>query len=502
MGCEGLLAEPWAIKSEEMVQDFQYPHSNEWEGTIRRDPERWTSDMWAETYGFRKEGRMRAGRTGTWIDGKFKTTINPKDGHAVSDCIDPRERRVLEFVIPILYPEKPGRVTKEIGNTIFGALSGEYKVSWMQVIHELMDKLVSMLGKRKPTPVSPYLFHLYYKFECIRKEEVQKMEVARECLEMGFAPEDEPEEEQDESDRASLSPNTRRQSSPSLGMRMKTTIRSPKGKSPVRDLSCLDATDDPFQRVQDDFYHVQSRYNKMEIVIRNATKLLGDCKAGNLNKEIRKLKEESGSGLKANNEHLKLRITELQGIIKSQGAEVERLRARNADLGKIREALALPGHVLNRAQLFDEDIKREGHLSGQKILTILVKYGHKMEATLEEMRKLLPRPVEAKPSQPLNQAVTPPPRQSETPIPTYEELKDKVEAFTQATEAILLKHHSPMKSRIVTTPGVSLARGKGAESGMAAASSKPTSEKGSNRKKQQEVTPEARKPVELSESET
>ena len=45
----------------------------------------------------------------------------------MSDCVDLRERRVLEFVVPILYPEKPGRVTKEIGNTIFGALAREYK---------------------------------------------------------------------------------------------------------------------------------------------------------------------------------------------------------------------------------------------------------------------------------------------------------------------------------------------------------------------------------------
>ena len=73
---------------------------------------------------------MHVGRTKTWIDGKFKTSINPKDGHAVSDCIDPRKRRVLEFVVPILYSKKLGRVTKEIGNMIFGVLSGEYKVSW------------------------------------------------------------------------------------------------------------------------------------------------------------------------------------------------------------------------------------------------------------------------------------------------------------------------------------------------------------------------------------
>lgn len=91
MGCGGLILELWAIKSEAMVQEFQAPRSNEWLKTIRRDPEHWTPNLWAEVYGFRKEGRMRVGRTETWIDGKFDAEINPKDGHAVSDCIDPRK---------------------------------------------------------------------------------------------------------------------------------------------------------------------------------------------------------------------------------------------------------------------------------------------------------------------------------------------------------------------------------------------------------------------------
>ena len=115
---------------------------------------------------------MRAQRTNIWINGKFDSSINPKDGYAMSDCVNPRERRVLEFVVPIMYPEKPGRVTKEIGNTIFGALSGEYKVTWGQILNKVVDKLVSVLGKGKPTPISPYLFHLYSKFECLREEEI------------------------------------------------------------------------------------------------------------------------------------------------------------------------------------------------------------------------------------------------------------------------------------------------------------------------------------------
>ena len=39
MGCEGLLMQPWALKSEEMAQEFLQERSNKWEGTIRRDLE-------------------------------------------------------------------------------------------------------------------------------------------------------------------------------------------------------------------------------------------------------------------------------------------------------------------------------------------------------------------------------------------------------------------------------------------------------------------------------
>ena len=53
------------------------------------------------------------------------------------------------------------------------------------------------------------------------------------------------------------------------------------------------------------------RYQKMELVLKGATKLLGDCKTGNIFKEIRKLKEEDNSELKTHNTHVKLRIGNL-----------------------------------------------------------------------------------------------------------------------------------------------------------------------------------------------
>ena len=69
-------------------------------------------------------------RMDKFVEAKFSTQINPKDGYIVVDCVDPRERKVLEFIVPILYLEKPIWITVTVANTIFGALSGVRKVSW------------------------------------------------------------------------------------------------------------------------------------------------------------------------------------------------------------------------------------------------------------------------------------------------------------------------------------------------------------------------------------
>ena len=41
---------------------------------------------------------------------------------------------MLKFLISIVYPEKPTRVTITLDNTIFGALSQEHLVDWKELI--------------------------------------------------------------------------------------------------------------------------------------------------------------------------------------------------------------------------------------------------------------------------------------------------------------------------------------------------------------------------------
>jgi hypothetical protein len=39
MGCEGLLAKPWNLRSEDTLRELKYERGNQWDHTQRRDPE-------------------------------------------------------------------------------------------------------------------------------------------------------------------------------------------------------------------------------------------------------------------------------------------------------------------------------------------------------------------------------------------------------------------------------------------------------------------------------
>ena len=170
IGCIGLLNKPWVVKDERMVRELTKGARNQYEGIVRARPETWGAERWREAYGFSTGGEGFASRTDKFIGGKLRNAANPKDGFAIADCEDSRAKRVLEFLIPILYPENPTRMTVTVGNTIFGALLGERKVDWGIVLQAMVAKLVEGAWKLKAMPIRPYLFHLYRVHELLSKD--------------------------------------------------------------------------------------------------------------------------------------------------------------------------------------------------------------------------------------------------------------------------------------------------------------------------------------------
>ena len=217
IGCHGFLGKPWGLRMEEMVAELIGEKDNRWDGTVRQALEKWTAKEWRKVYNFERGGEGMASWTDWFIDGVFAGRVNPKDGYAVADCRDLRVRRVLEFLVPLLYSEKPTRVTITVGNTIFGALSGERPVDWGVVVKDVVQRLLSGMGKSKATPICPYIFHLYHAHKLLLTAEKKEYRIQEALIKHNVESEEDDDpaspvnlderESSDDSEGESLTPN-------------------------------------------------------------------------------------------------------------------------------------------------------------------------------------------------------------------------------------------------------------------------------------------------------
>ena len=134
-------------------------------------------------------GEEFASRTNKFIGGKFRHAANPKIGFVIADYEDSRVKRVLEFLISILYPKKPTQITVTVGNISFGALLGERKVDWGIILQSVIAKLVVGAWKLKATPIGPYMFHLYMGQEVLSAEEMVAYDIGLDLLKYDCTPE-------------------------------------------------------------------------------------------------------------------------------------------------------------------------------------------------------------------------------------------------------------------------------------------------------------------------
>ena len=72
-----------------------------------------------------------------------------------------------------------GEVRDTLANTLFGALSGPRPVNWGLLIHEVVAKALSHMGK-KPLFLSPFLYHLYHQYDMLVPDEEDELTIAAE----------------------------------------------------------------------------------------------------------------------------------------------------------------------------------------------------------------------------------------------------------------------------------------------------------------------------------
>ena len=300
IGCHGFLGKPWGLRMEDLVVELLGGKDNRWDGTVRQAPEKWTVKEWRKVYCFRRGGEGMASRTDRFIDGMFSGRVNPKDGYVVADCRDPRVKRVLEFLVPLLYPEKPTRVTITVGNTIIGALSGERPVDWGIVVKELVQRLLSGMGKSKATPIYPYVFHLYHSHELLLPAEKKEYQEALAKHNVESEEDEDPaspanpdkEGSSDDSDECeSLTPSEIREIQKQEAARLKKSLlnrrkQPPAPKDPVsserKSPTPMDAVERNYQTIAVTCREIRTREREREALIQEVCHRLGNVRPDEL----------------------------------------------------------------------------------------------------------------------------------------------------------------------------------------------------------------------------
>ena len=410
IGCHGLMKKPWGLRMEDLEVELLGEKDIWWHGTMRQAPEKWTVKEWRKVYGFAREREGMASQTDQFIEGKFSGQVNPKDGYAVVDCKEPRARNVLEFLVSLLYPEKPTRVTITVGNTIFGALSGERLVDWGVVVKDLVQRLLSGMGRSKATPICPYVFHLYHSHELLLsaekkeyriKEALLKHNVKSEGEEDPKSPEDPGEEESlDDSECESLTSGEIREIQKQDATRLKKSPLNKQKQPPAKELvankwknpSPLEGPDWSYQVIAHALKDIRERERERKGLIRALCRKRGNVQPDGLLEAIDDLpSQKKVDELEAKNAFLLEKANKTGAELKEEKEEhkkaLDKLNVALAFNQELEAYVGNTGDVINKAKLFDANLAKNP-VTAEKVIPVLVDFAEKMEELLDEMRVL------------------------------------------------------------------------------------------------------------------
>ena len=449
MRCEGLLDRPWTLKREQLVREMLLPERpNMFDTTVRDRPQLWTANLWRQTYRFPRRGSGLSNRTEGHHEGRFMHQVDLKDGYSVSDCRVDRHRQLLEFMIPIVHPDKPTRVTITIGNTIFGALDDGREVNWGVIFQDLVRRLAKGVGKPKPTPICPFLFHLYEGQGLLTADEDLDYRTAKEMAEYRITPDpdSQPGSGEDESTPAPT-PSPRPGPSRTPNKRRKSTYRAPSRSPPVRSRGPSSSVppepqpreqqpgtrpeegpewvDKPFASIARGFRQARDQYESMEQVLDQIGSELGVSPEEIIPtiRTLPKAPEVDGlwiriASLISENSRLETQVAdrnrraevaEAQTLVAASQASAAEARAAAAEARaaaaeearafaesestkwhgvsrKFFDSLGFPGDVVTKARIFDQCMKKPEAVSAAKILQMLVDFSARVENLLKEIR--------------------------------------------------------------------------------------------------------------------
>ncbi|CAM6103836.1 unnamed protein product [Calypogeia fissa] len=161
MGLQFLLELPWHVTCPSLIQDFIARNPLERRRGIRARPVKWTQQLVAQVYKTPTEGEGLCDGNGELrgrIESHFLTEWRRKNGWLPEHCADVENLRpVLEFLTPILNPERQTQITLAVATTIIVSLEDKTKINWSAILKDVIQNLVGRARISKYSYIAPFL---------------------------------------------------------------------------------------------------------------------------------------------------------------------------------------------------------------------------------------------------------------------------------------------------------------------------------------------------------
>jgi hypothetical protein len=148
MACEGLLDFPWYHEEPAWLQEIWRKDMSTFPSTVRANPDVWKEDMIAKVLGICREGLGLPYKVKghNYVKKYFTGKAHTKEGWKFLECKDDALQDVFKFMMPLVNPMKPARVTGKLATTMVECLFLEKKVLWARVLEEVIAQQVKLMG--------------------------------------------------------------------------------------------------------------------------------------------------------------------------------------------------------------------------------------------------------------------------------------------------------------------------------------------------------------------
>jgi hypothetical protein len=171
MGCGRLWNLPWRYSDEFLLREVSHQRSVAFKDGFRGKPDRWTSKVLAQKWHLLLEGKKLPSRKNNQAEQYFSGKPSGRDGWKLTDCSHQELREVLEFLIPLLNPNKPKRMTVQVASPVADCLINGTKYSWAKIFEERIKNQVVKLQMLCVSYLAAFCLNLYAVDGLVTKKE-------------------------------------------------------------------------------------------------------------------------------------------------------------------------------------------------------------------------------------------------------------------------------------------------------------------------------------------